>query len=66
MTIFVIAGFFFTSAIIFYLPRHLAIMQRRALYYLLGEGEEKLLWQQWLGFATANVNGVTGAGFGEF
>ncbi|KAJ6584310.1 hypothetical protein B0H10DRAFT_1688959, partial [Mycena sp. CBHHK59/15] len=37
------------SGIFTYLPHHLVIMQRRAVYYLWGqEGDERLLWQ-WLG-----------------
>ncbi|KAF6752824.1 hypothetical protein DFP72DRAFT_1046979 [Ephemerocybe angulata] len=46
VTIFLVVSFFFTSAIIKYLPKHLTIMKRRATYYLIGqEGDERLLWQ---------------------
>ena len=36
-----------------YMPHHLLIMQRRALYYLFGsEGSERSLWQ-WMGIGNA-------------
>ncbi|KAF9004589.1 hypothetical protein BDQ17DRAFT_1213966, partial [Cyathus striatus] len=39
------------SGIFTYLPRHVLLMQRRAVYYLWGQdGDERLLWQ-WLGLA---------------
>jgi hypothetical protein len=37
-----------------YLPQHLRIMQRRAMYYLWGqEGDGRLLWQ-WIGVVNGN------------
>jgi hypothetical protein len=47
----IFAGLFMLvfSGIIMYMPHHLVVMQRRAVYYLWGqEGDERLLWQ-WLG-----------------
>ena len=39
-----------------YMPHHLLIMQRRALYYLFGsEGSERSLWQ-WMGIGNAGGN----------
>ncbi|KAF8664119.1 hypothetical protein AX16_000809 [Volvariella volvacea WC 439] len=43
-----------------YLPQHLVVMQRRAVYYLFGqEGDEKLLWQL-IGSAFGQANGGPG------
>ncbi|KAJ6598479.1 hypothetical protein DFH09DRAFT_876878, partial [Mycena vulgaris] len=50
ITIFAVLFLLVGSGIVMYLPRHLDLMQRRAVYYLWGqEGGERLLWQ-WLGF----------------
>ncbi|KDR70241.1 hypothetical protein GALMADRAFT_255127 [Galerina marginata CBS 339.88] len=40
------------TGILQYMPHHLVVMRRRAMYYLWGqEGDERILWQ-WLGLAT--------------
>ncbi|KAJ7100626.1 hypothetical protein B0H15DRAFT_769842 [Mycena belliarum] len=50
ITIFAVLFLLICSGMVMYLPKHLDIMQRRAVYYLWGqEGGERLLWQ-WLGF----------------
>ncbi|KAF9465887.1 hypothetical protein BDZ94DRAFT_1132914, partial [Collybia nuda] len=49
MTIFVSLYILVLTGLFRFLPRHLVVMQRRAVYYLWGqEGDERLLWQ-WLG-----------------
>lgn len=64
VTIFLVVSFFFTSAIIKYLPKHLTVMKRRATYYLIGqEGDERLLWQWISGLlpSVANAPAARGA-----
>ncbi|KAG6815968.1 hypothetical protein H0H87_009818 [Tephrocybe sp. NHM501043] len=40
-----------------YLPEHVSLMRRRAVYYLWGqEGDERLLWQ-WLGMGVSASSG---------
>ncbi|KAK7052294.1 hypothetical protein R3P38DRAFT_3172617 [Favolaschia claudopus] len=49
LTIFAALFILVASGIIMYFPQHLAVMQRRAIYYLWGqEGSERTVWQ-WLG-----------------
>ncbi|KAG5640476.1 hypothetical protein DXG03_008381 [Asterophora parasitica] len=56
LTIFLGTVLLVMTGLVKYLPEHISIMQRRAMYYLWGqEGDERLLWQ-WLGVsAAANV-----------
>lgn len=52
VTIFAVLFLLVCSGIVMYFPQHLAVMQRRAIYYLWGqEGGERALWQ-WLGLGT--------------
>ncbi|KAJ7220523.1 hypothetical protein GGX14DRAFT_325847, partial [Mycena pura] len=54
LTIFAVLFVLVGSAIVMYLPHHLAVMKGRAMYYLWGqEGDERALWQ-WLGFGIGN------------
>ncbi|KAF8066779.1 hypothetical protein FPV67DRAFT_1496409 [Lyophyllum atratum] len=49
LTIFVVLFILITMGLFKYLPQHVVIMHRRALYYLWGqEGDERLLWH-WFG-----------------
>ncbi|KAG5636483.1 hypothetical protein H0H81_007848 [Sphagnurus paluster] len=46
------------TGLVKYLPQHLVIMQRRAVYYLWGqEGDERILWQ-WLGAGASASPGL--------
>ncbi|KAF8154710.1 hypothetical protein B0H34DRAFT_660980 [Crassisporium funariophilum] len=52
LTTFVFLFFLVFSGLLTYMPHHLVVMRRRAMYYLWGqEGDERLLWQ-WLGRAS--------------
>ncbi|RDB26829.1 hypothetical protein Hypma_005365 [Hypsizygus marmoreus] len=61
LTIFAVTFILVMTGLVKYLPHHLLLMQRRAVYYLWGqEGDERLLWQ-WLGLgagAGAESNGL--------
>lgn len=62
MTIFVSLFILVLTGLFRYLPRHLVVMQRRAVYYLWGqEGDERLLWQ-WLGLGVSAGSGGSGPG----
>ncbi|KAG2004705.1 hypothetical protein CC2G_003232 [Coprinopsis cinerea AmutBmut pab1-1] len=56
-TIYLVTWAFFLSAVQKYLPHHITVMQRRAVYYLWGqEGDVRLLWQL-LGFGGNDAAG---------
>lgn len=62
VTIFVSLFILVLTGLFRYLPRHLVVMQRRAVYYLWGqEGDERLLWQ-WLGLGVSAGSGGSGPG----
>ena len=44
------------TGLIKYLPQQLALMQRRAAYYIWGEGDERSL-TQWLGVGVSTTGG---------
>lgn len=49
MTIVLLLATLILTGLYQYMPHHLVVMQRRALYYLFGsEGSERSLWQ-WMG-----------------
>ncbi|KAF5381664.1 hypothetical protein D9615_005462 [Tricholomella constricta] len=59
VTIFVGTFILVMTGLVKYLPEHIVIMQRRAVYYLWGqEGDERLLWQ-WLGIGVSAAANVT-------
>lgn len=54
VVMFVVLFVLVLTGLIKYMPHHLVMMQRRAIYYLWGEdGDERLLWQ-WLGLTAEN------------
>ncbi|TFK24123.1 hypothetical protein FA15DRAFT_619857 [Coprinopsis marcescibilis] len=60
ITLFAVMYLFVMSAIVKYFPRHLTVMQQRAMYYLWGqEGDVRLVWQ-WLGFGDSTTSGAGG------
>lgn len=62
VTIFIVLFILVLTGLLRYLPQHLIVMQRRAVYYLWGqEGDERLLWQ-WLGVGVSAGSGGSGPG----
>ncbi|KAF9559089.1 hypothetical protein CPC08DRAFT_666792 [Agrocybe pediades] len=54
LTTFALLFFLVFTGVFKYMPQHLVVMRRRAIYYLWGqEGDERILWQ-WLGLVAEN------------
>ncbi|TFK37000.1 hypothetical protein BDQ12DRAFT_685656 [Crucibulum laeve] len=54
VTIFAVLFILLLTGLFKYMPHHLVVMRRRAMYYLWGqEGDARLLWQ-WLGLTGEN------------
>ena len=65
VTTFALLFFLVLSGILKYMPHHLVVMRRRAVYYLWGqEGDERLLWQ-WLGLGAGENASAAAAVIGK-
>ncbi|KAG6828793.1 hypothetical protein H0H92_006732 [Tricholoma furcatifolium] len=58
-TVFAITFILIVTGLVKYLPQRLAVMQQRAVYYIWGQGDERLL-RQWLGVGVSVANAGVG------